>query len=306
MTMHTGACPEEPQRPPAHRGRNRSVPSDPEAGDPISPRTTVRTLGRFELAFDGVPVSKLRAGKARSLLQLLLLRSGQVVSREYLYEVLWPDVDPGKSPSSLKVAIHQLRRTFAECQREHGTPEAPTLHVETHPTGYSLGVTDELWVDFNAFDRLVTRASAAAAAGDAKRACELFADALDLYEGPFLPDATDGWAEVQREWLRSCALHAMEYLADYLLQAMKHVEVLDLCRRMLEIEPYREATYRMLILIHGRTGELAQVQRWYRVCTLQLRKELQIAVSPHTQRLYESAIHGELVLHRPVIHSAVS
>jgi two-component SAPR family response regulator len=124
-------------------------------------------------------------------------------------------------------------------------------------------------VDFGAFDQTITRANAAGAT-DPAAARRLYAEAVDLYTGLFLPGVYDTWADVHREWLRSRALFAMERLAEASMSAGDHVGVLDTCRRMLEIEPYREATYEMLMVLHGCAGQTAQVQRWYQMCTRRL------------------------------------
>ncbi|MFI0418750.1 BTAD domain-containing putative transcriptional regulator [Spongiactinospora sp. 9N601] len=145
------------------------------------------------------------------------------------------------------------------------------------------------------FDELIRSARAAEQGGGAELTLRLLRQAVDLYEGQFLPDVSFDWAQVQREWLRSGMLYAMERLAEAELRAGDHLSVIDRCCRMLEIEPFREETYRMLMRSHAELGQLAQARRWYRLCASRLCKELQIKPSIATQRLYHGVMRGELM-----------
>jgi DNA-binding SARP family transcriptional activator len=255
---------------------------------------SVRCFGPFELTIDGRPVRRWQAGKARTLLQLMLLRQGEFLSRKTLYESLWPDAArPGES-SSLKVAVHVLRRILAAsgASAEAGS----SIRLLTHQSGYMLEAHN-VWVDFQVFDQLVNQARTAQRSGRTEKAIDLFRKSVELYRGNFLPDVRMDWADLRREWLRSRALYAMERLVEADIANDDYLAVIDLCHRMLEIEPWREETYRALITAHGRFGQLSQVDRWYQLCVARLRDELQITPSAATQRLYHQARRGGLLTH---------
>ncbi|MFI7212903.1 AfsR/SARP family transcriptional regulator [Micromonospora maritima] len=260
---------------------------------------TVRTLGGFEFRAGGHEIDRWRAGKARVLFQFMLLNRGRVLSRETLYEALWPDAAWSGNSSSLKVAVHMLRAALVS-QNQHvaqdGGPEAgrPYLHLVTHQLGYVLK-TEGVWVDFEVFDDLVDRARAADARGDDAEAARLFAAAMDIHRGDFLPGVDLDWAQVHRMWLRSRGLLALERLVTAHLAAGDYLAVLDRCREMLAIEPFREETYRILMAVHGHLGHLSQVQHWYGICSTRLRKELKVDLDASTVRLHGRAIRGELV-----------
>ncbi|WP_176308619.1 AfsR/SARP family transcriptional regulator [Micromonospora sp. NBS 11-29] len=280
--------------------RSSSVALD-EYVDGVPPESSVvvRTLGGFEFSAGGHEIDRWRAGKARVLFQFMLLNRGRVLSRETLYEALWPDTGWSGNSSSLKVAVHMLRAALVSqlqhaCEHPDADGGRPSLQLVTHQLGYVLK-TEGVWVDFEVFDDLIDRGRAADARGDGVEAARLFAAAMDVHRGDFLPGVDLDWAEVHRMWLRSRALLALERLVKTHLAAGDHLAVLDRCREMLAIEPLREETYRILMAVHGHLGHLSQVQRWYGICSTRLRRELKVGLDESTVRLHGRAIRGELV-----------
>jgi DNA-binding SARP family transcriptional activator len=252
------------------------------------PVISVRTLGSFELCFDGRPIERWKAGKARGLLQFLLLRPGRVVPRGVLHDALWPDAPWSKDSSSLKVAAHMLRAIL----QQHQNPAAAGLRLLTRESGYLLEM-DDVAVDHETFTRTADRAHAAWTRGDLAAAAALHRDAVGQYRGDFLPDEPYHWAAVEREWLRSRLLCALDLLIEDEIARADPVGVLHWCRRMLADDPLHESAYRALILVHGHLGQLSQVDRWYEVCAGMLRDRLQTAPAAETSRLHARAAAGE-------------
>nr|BBJ48428.1 hypothetical protein SAVMC3_10570 [Streptomyces avermitilis] len=143
---------------------------------------SVYTLGSFELAIHGKPIQRWKAGKARDLFQFLLLRQGQVVSRETLHESLWPGSYWSANSSSLKVAVHTLRRVLANCQAPSEETSSPSLRLVTRQTGYTLQARG-VWVDSEVFDDLVDQGHRAESAGAHREASQHYRAAAELYGG---------------------------------------------------------------------------------------------------------------------------
>ncbi|MFG2012758.1 BTAD domain-containing putative transcriptional regulator [Micromonospora sp. NPDC048868] len=261
--------------------------------DPDEADIQINSFGAFRLTCAGRTVERWRAGKAKSLLQYLLLRRGRVVARDNLYEALWPDAPWSTNSSSLKVAVHMLRQTlsWAQDRRAEATRQS-RLQLLTRESGYVLEA-ENVWLDFEAFDQLVELGHAAQL--EHRDATEPYRRAVELYHGDFLADADTDWAATHREWLRSRLLCALSFLTDRAMAAGDHLSVLRWCQRTLEIEPFHEQSYRALILVHGQQGQLTQVYRWHQLCASRLREGLQ--VNPHltTQRLYARAVRGDFV-----------
>lgn len=250
----------------------------------------VRGLGGFELVIDGRPVERWRAGKARDLLQFLLLRTSKMVPSETLCDALWPDPpQAANARSSLKVAVHTLRRILAEHIRPAGSTERPALALLTCPGGYLLEANN-LRVDFERFDQLIDRGHKAEINGDDSTARECYCEAVEIYAGDFLSGLDAEWVSVQREWLRSRYLYALQKLSEQDLAIGDHLAVLRWCRLMLDAEPFHEGAYRALMVAHARLGQLGQVRRWYQLCASRLHGQLQTSPDPVTERTYAWAI----------------
>jgi DNA-binding SARP family transcriptional activator len=262
------------------------------AGPAPSAGISIRTLGSFELAFGGQPVQRWKAGKARSLLQFLLLRPGRVVSRDVIYEALWPDAPWSRESSSLKVAAHMLRNILDLNQDQQQAGSGVVLRLLTREPGYLLQA-ENVGVDFDSFVRLADRAYAAQRRHDRGAAASLYRQAAGLYLGDFLPHAGYDWAAAQREWLRSRLLCAITFLTETSIVHRDYTGVIRWCQRMLEVEPLHEEAYRALILVHAHLGQLGQIDRWYRLCARRLDSHLQIAPALATQRLHSRALRGE-------------
>ncbi len=253
---------------------------------------SVHALGTFRVAFDGRSVERWRAGKARNLLQFLLMHRNQAVSCDQLYNSLWPRALGATNSSSLKVAVHSLRKALSEIQAAIAAKEpGSSLQVSTCESGYRLDAHN-VWVDYSEFESLVDQAHTAQRRGDLDVADELYVTASEIYRGDFLPGVHDDWAATQREWLRSRQLFALRFLAERRLLQGDHLAVIDLCKRMLAIDSLYESAYRMLISVHAELGHLVQVQRWYSLCATRLREELQVAPEDETQHLYEQALRS--------------
>lgn len=255
----------------------------------------VRTLGTFELVIDGRPVPRWRAGKARNLLQFLLIHRGRTISRDKLYESLWPDWAWSANSSSLKVAVHMLRQILADHHvSQVPSPVVSSLMLKTEEMGYRLEAHN-VWIDFEDFEDLIDRAHALQAGADADGALALYRQAVALYRGDFLPGVHLHWAEERREWLRSRLLCALEFIIEAELAVGDRLGAITSCGQMLEADPLHERAYQALIVVHGQLGQLAQVRRWYQLCTSRLRDELDVAPDEATKALYARAVQGDLV-----------
>jgi predicted ATPase len=136
-------------------------------------------LGGFAASVDGVdvPDSAWRLKKARELVKLLALASGNRLHREVAMDVLWPQLAPAAAANNLNQAVHIARRALGA--------ETITLRDEV----LSLAAD----VDLELLER---------AAVDARRlgTATAYGAALALYRGELLPENRyDDWTDDRRE-----------------------------------------------------------------------------------------------------------
>ncbi|MEV7094834.1 BTAD domain-containing putative transcriptional regulator [Amycolatopsis sp. NPDC051045] len=260
-------------------------------GHDHAPAVAVRCFGTFEVRLAGEPVVCWHAGKARNLFQYLLLNRGRIIRREKLFETLWPGGVWSPSTSSLKVAVHAVRRTLD--QAAGGRPGHPPVEIVCRAHGYQLNAT-ELWLDVDEFDRAMREAHTAESRGARAEAVACYRRAAQLYDGDFLAGETGDWVEQQREYYRTRVLYALTCLRADALRRGDHTEAVDLCRRILDVDPYHEETYQTLMVLHARRGELGQVRNWHRMCVRRLRHDLDVPPTETTRRIFARAVRGEL------------
>ncbi len=256
---------------------------------PVAPAVAVRCLGDFSVEVGGEPVERWRAGKTRSLFLFLLVNRDRLVLRDRLNEVLWPGVEWSRNSSSLKVAVHALRQILNAGLGPDGRPAVRIVHQDH---GYLLQA-DGIWIDFEEFEGCFDAARAAEARGEEAAALHQYRRAMDLYAGEFLPGETADWVRGQREWTKSLALRVMDRLRADAFRRGEHAEVLAWCRRILDIDPYREETYRLIMHLHAGFGELGRVNSWYQLCVQRLRDELGVEPMAATRRVFDAAMRGD-------------
>ena len=92
-----------------------------------------RILGPLEVR--GVEgLVPLPGGRARTLLAILAVQAGTVISTDRLIDALWGDTPPPTARTKLQGLVSALRKRL-----EPGLAGAPSL-IRTHPPGYMLEV----------------------------------------------------------------------------------------------------------------------------------------------------------------------
>src|SRR5579884_297376 len=73
----------------------------------------IELLGRWRVTRESQSITHFPTQKAASLLAYLAGHSSHPQPREALIEMLWPEIDPEAGRTSLRVALHALRRQLS-------------------------------------------------------------------------------------------------------------------------------------------------------------------------------------------------
>lgn len=260
------------------------TPKEPLVSTPLR----IYTLGHFCLtvAGEGLAADKWKRRKAVELLKCLVTHLGRPLHRERLIEYLWPDADMTSGWERLKVVISFLRKQL----RTGGLKEEA---VETIDKSYLLR-RDAVWVDADAFEKLVFEGRDMEKEGRITEALTRFGSARRLYRGDFLEGDpyADWWAE-ERERLREIHLDMMGGLARCHAEQGDLLEAAQICRIVLFRDPCRESFFQSLIEYLARLGRYdlveAQYQKWRHVLT----EEFGLEPTPETMRLYQKLLRDE-------------
>ena len=228
----------------------RTRPSATRAEEELacSPQLPLRleTLGAMRVSVGEMEITaeNWRSARARRLFQFLLVHRFRWVPADEVIEALWPEADPEKARGNLWQSVHRLRRTLEPGLAE---PRA-SLYVRVEEPGYRLEPGEGHAYDAAELEETLRRADRLAGAGQARAAEPHYRRALELYKGEFLAEFPyEEFLAPAREHLRELHLRACSRLAAIRAAARAWAQVVPLCRRALQEDPYREEQHLLLI-----------------------------------------------------------
>jgi DNA-binding SARP family transcriptional activator len=221
---------------------------------PPQPTVRLRVLGGFELTIGGVPVDQFAVRpRARKALHVLAMHVGRPVHREMLTQAVWPDSSPDAARRSVHVAISSLRHLL-----EADAPHRQSLLLPRLGDSYMLALPDGSSCDLLNFQAALASARTARLSGDVPTERTSLRRALSCYGGDLLPeDGSAEWVVADRDRLRLAAADAGEQLARAEAASGDVTTAVEQARRALTFDTYRDSTWRLLIELHERAGDLS-------------------------------------------------
>ncbi|MEV5706461.1 BTAD domain-containing putative transcriptional regulator [Actinoallomurus sp. NPDC052274] len=243
-------------------------------------------LGPLQVrASDGAPVS-VGGPRVRSLLALLLLDAGRVVTAERLIDGLYGEEPPAGTANALQSQVSRLRRGL-------GAADGSRDLVEFHPAGYRLAV-DPDQVDALRFERLARDGRRALADGDPGRAAALLRAGLDLWRGPALADVTAApFAEAQVARLEELRLEAFEDYAEARLMLGDHRDLVIELREQVAAHPLRERLRGLLMRALYGAGRQAEALAVFEDARHTLADQLGADPSPELVQVHLAVLRAD-------------
>ncbi len=245
--------------------------------DVPTPSLTIHAFGRGQVWANGQLVS---AGewqtKAVRELFFYFLAMNKPVSKEQVASVLWPDtLDPARLRLRFKNEIYRLRRAVGQDA------------IQYDDEYYQLDPAIDHEYDVESFEAYLSKAQAAPAAGEK---ITYYKKAIALVIGDYLEDIDALWVTPERERLRHASLAAQLTLAELYLKEGQYADGLQVCQRILSLDPTEETAYRLKMQMHGRLGDRAALIRTYQTCEEKMRDTFGQAPSQETQAVYQKLI----------------
>ncbi|WP_203907460.1 AfsR/SARP family transcriptional regulator [Rhizocola hellebori] len=182
---------------------------------------------------------------------LLALNSGRPMSHQAITEAMWGGAPPDRARAQVHSAMSAIRAQLAGAGVESA--------LLSDRFGYRLALPADS-VDAGRFDLLTAQAKHEA---DDGRAAQLWREALGLFQGEPLADATGAYVDVVRTGLDERRMAAVEDLADAELRLGKHAQVATELLAMVQAYPRRERLRgRLMLALHG-SGRQAQALELY-------------------------------------------
>ena len=227
-------------------------------------------FGTFTLKLADGRVADLPGQKDRALLAILALNAGTPQSRERLAGLLWSDRGDTQARDSLKHALTRIRQCLGDA-----------LIADRQTAQLDLSAVAS---DVARLERLVREGTTEAL----EQACALYAG--DLLDGIGIRDASfEEWLQGERQRLRR--LHE-DALSRLLVPSLPIATRERAARRLLALDPLREAASRALMQVHAERGETAQAIKLFETVRDRLHAELGVRPEPETLKLYETLRQG--------------
>ena len=218
----------------------------------------IRTLGRFEVRRDDLPLefSRKAPRKTLQLLKAIIANGGTNVPEQALLDALWSDEQGDAASKSLGAAVLRLRTLLGDADAV--IQQAGTLSLDR----------SRVWVDAWGF--------------------ELSSD-VDLYGGAFLAEE-DGvpWPVPMRERLRTRFIQRVAEQGGKLETSNRHEEAIELYLRGLDADSIVEPFYQGLMRCYHHLDRRAEAVSTYRRLKQILSVTLGLPPSATTERLYKS------------------
>ncbi|MET4156679.1 BTAD domain-containing putative transcriptional regulator [Agromyces sp. PvR057] len=227
-----------------------------ETPQPTGVRVAVTCFGGFRLQLDGVEADlRLVRPQARMLLRMLALNAGAPLHRELIADLLWTDLGSESALHALHVSVSSLRRMLPASGRQGGI-------VERVGEAYRIGIAANHDCDLADFDEHLSEAAIAKARRDPGVARDRLVTALELYRGDVLPeDGPAEWAVGARERYRHRAGEAASSLAHLHSHFGETQAAVAVARRAVEIDPWLDDSWRTLVTMHDRAGNVIAARR---------------------------------------------
>ena len=252
-------------------------------------------LGPIEARIADEPLS-LSRGKQLTVLGLLLLRAGEIVSTEELVDELWGESPPSSAAHTLEVYVSRLRQLF--------NGRGPSL--VRRGTGYVLELGDAV-LDARDFTALAGDVSRAAADSQHELVAVRASEALSLWRGKALVDVelgAIGRAEADR--LEELRLRTLELRIDSELALGSHEQAVGELQPLVAQNPYREKFVAQLMLALYRSGRHAEALEAYEQTRRRLDDDLGLQPSADLQQLSAQIVRQESALRAPAVVPAAS
>ncbi|WP_448337115.1 BTAD domain-containing putative transcriptional regulator [Chloroflexus aurantiacus] len=249
-------------------------------------RLVIRALGNFQVLRGDQEIRDRdwRSVKARHLLQLLLIERGRMLPREQIMDMLWPGLDSESASNNLRVTVSRLIKAL-EPDRPEG---APTYYLLQQGDTYGFNVESDHSYDVARFVQVVEQGRRDLQLKRINEARKAFQEAVNLYNGPFLPDSLyEDWSVVERERLELLFIEAALGLGQIFFDEGQFHEAIKLGWRVLEYDKAQEEAYQLLIKAYHAIGERSTAIRLYQRCVTALREELGVEPLPETVALFE-------------------
>lgn len=232
------------------------------------------TLGQARIICDGKSISTSEWRPAARDLFLYLVFTKEA-ARDQICLSFWPDSSPKRARDSFHTTMYRIREVLGE--------NVILLHDSGDGGVYAINPDINLWCD--AYELEALAAQARVLPPSDARTEDLWRRAVGLYNGEFLPTLDFDWAVEYRELLHDAYVESLVGLGRCIQARGNYREAIEIFKRALKIEPYREDIHQAIMMCHVVNGAKHKAMAQLNQLRTLLRKDLGIGPSKETLQL---------------------
>lgn len=245
-------------------------------------------FGALDVRVDGKSLHLGLSGPTRSLLQYLFCQHDRLTRRELLMELFWSQTPIERRRSSLNSAIWRIKKALKN---------SPMINIDATADCVQLtGVSSPLVeIDFIHLENAVRAICCASNQQSSELDALVFA--LDGCSGTPLDGLDDEWATIERERLCALRMRGLTRAMHALAAQHRYDEALDMGRRILVIEPFRESAFQEMLCLHVLNGQRARALQLFDEFAAALEGDLGIEPLPETRALRDYLASDQCFIH---------
>lgn len=211
------------------------------------------------------------------LLSYLIVHHDRIVSRKELTKVLWGD----ENSSGLKTVSYRARTVLNRLGENSGRD----LLVQKEE-GYIWDPAGESFLDIEEFEMLCRSME-----GDAEERLRQLLKAAELYQGDFLPGfASESWVIPVAVYYQNLYIGAIQEALELLEQRGRLMEVVELCRKAIQLVPYWEELHYHFLKDLLDMDQPREVVSAYEAVSRELFDRFGVQPSEEAQAVYNTAV----------------
>ena len=240
------------------------------------PRMIIQSFGKAQVHLSNklVTNSDWQTQISRDMF-FLFLAHPEGLTKEQVGLFFWPDSTTNELKLRFKNTLYRLRRAVGR--------QAILLVEDYYKFNWSL----DYEYDVETFNTSIEKAESAQ---ETRQKITHYKEAVECYKGEYLSETEAIWAMIDRQTYYRMYLDAVMHLATIYMKRKAYKTALRYSYQALSEDACLEDAHRLVMRIHGATGNRAAIVRQYERCCAALAEEINAPPSKQTRDLYETLI----------------
>ncbi|MGM0419929.1 MAG: BTAD domain-containing putative transcriptional regulator [Bacillota bacterium] len=247
----------------------------------------IDAFGRLRIfrGYDEITKDDWKREKARELFLLFLVNWGDLLSREYICDQLWPDSDFKSAKKSFKVVLNSLKNTLEPNREVRQEP----YFISRENSHYGLNPEASYIYDVNEFRRWIEKAKETVVEHEK---IEYYLKAAELYHGDFLAEEVYyAFTLEERERYKISYLNFMDEILNYYYKKTDYEKCIHYCNQILQIDLAWEKAYYYLMLAYINLSRRSMAIKTYIRCRNVLQEELAVEPGVKIKEIYQKLVN---------------